>query len=77
MEIDIDNIEQRPNVLLNRTEVHFQVSHNGESTPKREELREALAELMNVKKDQVIIDNIQEIETLYCCDPEPVGSNSD
>jgi ribosomal protein S24E len=60
MEIDVDNIDQRPNVLLNRTEVRFRVNHSGEPTPKREALRDALAELMNVKKDQVIIDNIQQ-----------------
>ena len=54
MEIDVENIEQRPNVLLRRTEVRFRVAHDKETTPKREDLREALAELMNVKKDQVI-----------------------
>jgi ribosomal protein S24E len=60
MEIDVENIEQRPNLLLKRTEVHFRVVHDGEITPRREDLREALAELMSVKKDQVIIDHINQ-----------------
>ena len=60
MDIDVDNIEQRPNLLMRRTEVTFRVVHDGESTPPRDALREALAELMNVKKDQVILDNIQQ-----------------
>jgi ribosomal protein S24E len=60
MEIDVDNIEQRPNVLLNRTEVRFRVVHTGNPTPPREALREALAELMSVKKDQVILDSISQ-----------------
>ena len=60
MDIDVENIEQRPNLLLKRTEVRFRVVHDGETTPKREDLREALAELMSVKKDQVIIDHINQ-----------------
>ena len=60
MDIDVENIEQRPNVLLNRTEVHFRVIHEGEITPPRDGIRDALAELMNVKKDQVIIDSIMQ-----------------
>ena len=53
MEIDVENIEQRPNVLLNRTEIRFTVNHDGEATPKREALREALAALPGEEFEQV------------------------
>ena len=56
MEIVIDS--KRNNPLLNRAEVHFTIQHEGEGTPNREIIRSELAEKLNVKKENVIIDNI-------------------
>lgn len=57
--MDIEIQTQTKNPLLNRTDVHFKVLHTGEQTPKRELVRSELAEKLKVKKDQVIIDNMQ------------------
>jgi small subunit ribosomal protein S24e len=57
--MDIEIQTKTNNPLLNRTDVHFKVIHNGEQTPKRELIRRELAEKLKVKKDQVIIDNMK------------------
>ena len=56
MEIEIDS--KRNNPLLNRTEVHFTIQHENEKTPNREIIRSELAEKLNAKKENIIIDNI-------------------
>ncbi len=53
MEIEIQS--KSNNSLLNRTEVHFIIRHEGESTPKREFIRGELAEKLNVKKENIMI----------------------
>ncbi|MBU0496515.1 MAG: 30S ribosomal protein S24e [Candidatus Thermoplasmatota archaeon] len=57
MEIEIHTKTNNP--LLNRIEVHFTVLHTGEQTPKRELIRSELADKLNVKKEQIIVDNMQ------------------
>ena len=57
--MDIEIQTQIKNRLLNRTDVHFIVQHTGEQTPKRELIRSELAEKLKVKKEQIIIDNMQ------------------
>ena len=54
MEIEIQSKTKNP--LLNRTEVHFIIHHEGESTPKREPIRGELAEKLNVKKENIMIN---------------------
>jgi small subunit ribosomal protein S24e len=54
MEIEIQSKTNNP--LLNRTEVHFIIHHEGESTPKRELIRGELAEKLNVKKENIMIN---------------------
>ena len=56
MEIEIDS--KRNNPLLNRTEVHFTIQHEGEKTPNRELIRSELAEKLNAKKENIIINDI-------------------
>ena len=56
MEIEIGS--KRNNPLLNRTEVHFTVRHEGKGTPDRELIRSELAEELNVKKENVIVHTI-------------------
>jgi small subunit ribosomal protein S24e len=48
---------KKQNVLQQRWEVMFNVEHIGAPTPKRDELRQKVAEAMNTKKELVIIDN--------------------
>ena len=54
MEIDIQSKTNNP--LLKRTEVHFTINHDGGKTPKRELVRSELAEKLNVKKENVIVN---------------------
>jgi len=54
MEIEIQSKTNNP--LLDRTEVHFIIHHEGESTPKRELIRGELAEKLNVKKENIMIN---------------------
>lgn len=56
MEIEIESKKNNP--LIDRTEIHFTISHEGKRTPDREIIRSELAEKLNVKKDNVIINNI-------------------
>lgn len=57
MEIEIQSKKENP--LLQRTEVHFIVHHQGEKTPKRDLIRSELAEQLNTKKDAVIVDHMK------------------
>lgn len=55
MNFEIESKKQ--NTLQKRWEVMFRVEHKGAATPKRDELRQKVAEAMNAKKEVVIIDN--------------------
>jgi len=54
MEIDIQSKTNNP--LLKRTEVHFFLHHEDESTPKRELVRSELADKLKVKKENIMIN---------------------
>ena len=54
MEIEIDSKKNNP--LLKRTEVYFTVKHTGEGTPNREIIRNELAEKLNSKKENVVVN---------------------
>jgi small subunit ribosomal protein S24e len=54
MEVEIQSKTNNP--LLKRTEIHFTVHHENEKTPKRELIRSELAEKLNVKKENVIVN---------------------
>jgi len=56
MEIEIES--KRNNPLLNRTEIHFTIKHENEKTPNREIIRSELAEKLNVKKENIIVNTI-------------------
>jgi small subunit ribosomal protein S24e len=56
MEIEIQS--QRNNPLLKRTEVYFIVRHEKEGTPNRELVRSELAEKLNVKKENVMVNHM-------------------
>jgi small subunit ribosomal protein S24e len=56
MEIEIESKKNNP--LLNRTEVYFTVKHEGEGTPNREIIRSELADKLNTKKDNIVLNTI-------------------
>ena len=57
--MDVEIVDKRQNPLLNRQEVRFKILHPKEPTPNRDSAREKIASLNNVKKEQVIIDNLE------------------
>jgi len=56
MEIEIESKKNNP--LMNRTEVFFTVKHKGEKTPNREIIRSELADKLNAKKENIIVNSI-------------------
>lgn len=48
--------QRRDNPILDRTEVHFSVTHPAEATPSRADLRKAVAAAVNAKNATVIVD---------------------
>ncbi len=56
MEIEIES--KRNNPLLNRTEIQFIIRHEGKGTPDRELIRNELAEKLNTKKENIIVQTI-------------------
>jgi small subunit ribosomal protein S24e len=57
MEIEIDSKKNNP--LLKRTEVYFTVKHAGEGTPNREIIRSELADKLNSKKENIVVNIIK------------------
>ncbi len=57
MEITI--VEQRPNPLLHRAEVRFEVAHATAATPTRDQVRTELAKLVKAPKDRVIVERMR------------------
>ena len=56
MKLDVQSKKQ--NKLMERTEVKFKVTHDGEPTPARDAIRTALASALGVQKDRVIVSNM-------------------
>ena len=56
--MDIEITEKINNPFFKRTEVHFVVKHQNQGTPNKAILRNELANALNAKKDQIIIDSI-------------------
>jgi small subunit ribosomal protein S24e len=56
MEIEIK--EKTNNPFFKRTEVHFIIKHENQGTPNQAIIRNELAEVLNSKKELVIIDSI-------------------
>ncbi|MGB9636287.1 MAG: 30S ribosomal protein S24e [Thermoplasmata archaeon] len=57
MEIEI--IAKKENPLLSRTEIKFKIVHDKSQTPKREEVRSKLAEMLSASKDVLVIDHMK------------------
>ncbi len=55
---DIEIESEKENKLLSRRELTLRLTHAGEPTPTRKNVRTQVAELTGFNKDQVIIDSI-------------------
>lgn len=53
--------QQKENPLQKRVEVYFTIDHNGESTPGRNAVAEAVAKEMKSKRDCVVVDTIESV----------------
>ena len=56
MEIEINSKKNNP--LLNRTEVYFTIYHENERTTDRGIVKTELADKLNVKKENIVVSNI-------------------
>jgi small subunit ribosomal protein S24e len=59
MEIEIDSKKKNP--LLNRTEVYFTIKHLGGGTPNRDLIRNELADKLNIKKENIIVNVLKTV----------------
>ena len=57
MEININ--EKIENPLLNRTEIHFDCTYQGEATPKVLEVKNRLVAVLNVDKNLLVVDKLK------------------
>lgn len=57
VEVEIES--EKENKLLHRRELTLIVSHQGEETPGREQLKDRVSNLVNSPKNTVIIDSIK------------------
>jgi small subunit ribosomal protein S24e len=56
--LELKIVEERKNPLLKRTEYRFEIGHVAAATPKRDEVRQALATALKVPKDRVIVERM-------------------
>ena len=57
--MDLKILEERPNVLLKRTELTFEVDHPTGATPPRGEVRKELAKLVHVPVERLVIERMR------------------
>ncbi|MHB1931556.1 MAG: 30S ribosomal protein S24e [Thermoplasmata archaeon] len=57
--MEIRLVDQRPNPLLHRQELRFEVVHATAPTPNREEVRAEIAKQVGVAKDRVVVERMQ------------------
>lgn len=56
MEVEI--VSKKENLLIGRLEVNFKISHPKEITPKRKDVRDEMAKLLEVQKDRIVVDHM-------------------
>ena len=56
--MDLKIVEERKNPLLKRVEYRFEMGHVGAATPKRDDVRQALATALKVPKDRVVVERM-------------------
>jgi small subunit ribosomal protein S24e len=56
--LDLKIVEERPNLLLKRTEYRFEVGHAEAATPNRDSVRAELAKALKIPKDRIIVERM-------------------
>lgn len=59
--MDIEIVSERKNPYLSRVEVHFTVKYPGGPTPKREIVQGAIADMLGIKSEFVVIDSMKTV----------------
>lgn len=59
MEVEI--VEKTENPLLQRIDVRFKISHSGAPTPKRMEVKEKLAAMLQVQQNLIVIEKMASV----------------
>lgn len=54
--MDIEIVNRKENLLLNRIEVRFEVAHSGKPTPRKKDVLFALSETVSAKLDFIVLD---------------------
>ena len=57
--MEVEFLETRQNLLLDRTEIKFKATHPGEPSASRDAIREKIAALAHSTKENVILDNMR------------------
>jgi len=57
--MDIEIVSERKNLYLSRIEMHFIVKYPDGPTPKRELVQGALADMIGVKREFVVVDSLK------------------
>jgi len=57
--LQLEIIKKRENKLLKRTEYIFKIFHDGKGTPKRDEVKDAIADKLGVNKELIVIKKIK------------------
>lgn len=56
--MDVDVVNRKTNPLLDREEVEFTVTHEGEPTPSLAEIRKVLRAKLNSKAELTVVDSV-------------------
>jgi len=56
--MDIEIKEQNENPLLNRTEIHFDCTYQGEATPNVIDIKNKLVALLDADKKLLVVDSV-------------------
>jgi small subunit ribosomal protein S24e len=56
--VELEIVEERANPLLKRTEYRFRIQHVQEPTPKRAEVRQALAKAAKLPVERLVIEEM-------------------
>jgi small subunit ribosomal protein S24e len=59
--MEIEVVSRKENPLFGRIEIQFKISHPKEKTPKRDDVKLEIANMVNSKKDRVVIDHMNSV----------------
>ncbi|MEW6070661.1 MAG: 30S ribosomal protein S24e [Candidatus Thermoplasmatota archaeon] len=53
--MEVELLSKKENILLNRIELKFKVTHKNEKTPEKESVKAKIASLINLPKENIVI----------------------